>query len=143
MSNPTIPRKSHMTGAVSDCYPRLPVGSAILVRGGSCATDSLPHPCCPFSSCSQRPLCCTLSLLHTGPACEYLTPLPSSCGFGLQEARLLLQGCCGRAVGVGEPELPFISPPTKVNPKNHRGPCPMSTSLRVFQERQRGCAFFP
>lgn len=77
-----------MTGAVSDCYPRLPVGSAILVRGGSCATDSLP-----FSSCFQRPLCRTLSLLHTGPACEYLTPLPSSCGFGLQEARLLLQGC--------------------------------------------------
>lgn len=32
VSNPAIPRKSHMSVAGSNCYPRLPVGSAILVR---------------------------------------------------------------------------------------------------------------
>lgn len=55
-------------------------------------------------------------------------------------------GCCyrGAVTGLlGEPKLPVLSPPTKVNLKNHRRPCPMSTSLRVFQGRLRGCGLLP
>lgn len=50
VSSPTIAGKSHMSGAISDCYARPPMGRAILGSGGGCGCCELLAPAWTFAA---------------------------------------------------------------------------------------------
>lgn len=105
-----------MSGAISDCYACLPAGSNILRPGGGHGRRVPPAPALLFAA----PVCifpsAALSCTHaTNPSLRVsLTPLCSTCGFGLQEVRLVLWGLLGRS------KLPLPQAPQAwLNPKGH------------------------
>lgn len=126
-----------MSGAISECYTRLPVGSAILVWGGGRATDGLSHRV-TLSVLVLGVLCASHSLSYTQGQPASISHLYFCLWFWSPGSQAAVSGG-----GVAAPKLPVISPPTQVNPEGHRVTRPMGTSPAVFQERPRGCALFP
>lgn len=117
VSNPAIPKKSHMSGAVSGCYTWLPVGSTILGPGGGHGRCAPLTQVCSALRCS----CSCVSLLSPlRHACDQTQPVSVS------RLPVLLVVLVCRKLGCwyrgwwGEPQLPVLGAhPSRRHPKSH------------------------
>lgn len=76
MSNPTVAEKSHMSGAISDCYVCLPEGRTILGPAGGCGCCAFLEPARTLAAPAYNLLSareCSFARMRPNPACECLS----------------------------------------------------------------------